>query len=123
MNGPFAGQRILVVEDEMLVLANIEMTLSDLGCSTFRAAASVSQAIALIAEYDFDMAILDVNLVGQKSYPVADALAERGIPFAFSTACGDHGDRKDLEDRPVLKKPYVRTSLEAVLSRLLAACA
>ena len=123
MTGPLAGQRILVVEDEMLVLANIEMTLGDLGCSTFWTAASVSQAITLITECDFDAAILDVNLAGEKSYPVADALAERGIPFAFSTACGGHGGRTDLENRPVLRKPYMRAGLEAVLTDLLAGTA
>ena len=121
MTAPLAGQRILVLEDEMMVLANIEMTLNDLGCSTVCVAASVSQAIGLIAEHDFSIALLDVNLAGQKSYPVADVLAKRGIPFAFSTACGDHGDRKDLENRPVLRKPYMRADLEAVLTQLLAA--
>ena len=67
----------------------------------------------------FDAAIVDVNLGGEKSYPVADALAGLGIPFAFSTGYSDHGDRPDLEDRPVLRKPYTRAALIAVFAALL----
>jgi CheY-like chemotaxis protein len=119
MTANLAGRRILIVEDEMLILANIEMTLSDLGCSTFCAAASVSQALVMLSQHDFDAAILDVNLGGEKSYPVADALSERGVPFAFSTGCADHGGRTDLDSRPVLRKPYVSATLEAVLTQLL----
>jgi CheY-like chemotaxis protein len=120
MTGILAGRRILVVEDEMLVLMNIERALTDFGCSTIFAAATVSQALALLSQqHDVDIAIIDVNLAGEKSYPVADALSTRGIPYAFSTGCGDHGDRTDFECRPVLRKPYVRAKLEAVLTQLL----
>jgi CheY-like chemotaxis protein len=120
MTGLLTGCRILVVEDEMLVLMNIEMALEDLGCSAITATSSVAGAISLIAQQSFDAAIIDVNLGGDKSYPVADKLTERGIPFAFSTGNGDHGDRSDLDDRPVLKKPYLTADLVAVLEKLMA---
>lgn len=120
MTGLLAGRRILVVEDEMLVLMNIEMALEDLGCSTICAAASVTEALALLGQQTFDAAMLDVNLGGEKSYPVADMLIQRGIPFAFSTGYGDHGDRIDLDDHPVLRKPYLHADLIAVFDRLLA---
>ena len=119
MRGILSGRRILVVEDEMLVLMNIEMTLHDLGCSTISAAATVTDALALLATHRFDAALLDVNLGGKKSYPVADVLRKRGIPFAFSTGYGDHGDRADLNEVPLLKKPYVPADIEAMLTRLL----
>lgn len=120
MTGVLSGRRILVVEDEMLVLMNIERALSALGCSTILVAATVRQALALLVQQPaVDVAIIDVNLAGEKSYPVADVLAERRIPFAFSTGCGDHGGRPDFDSRPVLRKPYVRASLEAVLMELL----
>ena len=121
MTGILAGRRILVVEDEMLVLINLEVALSDLGCSAISVAATVSQAFALLLERDFDLAILDLNLAGEKSYPIADALSERGIPFAFSTGCSDHGGRTDFDNRPTLQKPYMRARLEAVLGQLLGA--
>jgi CheY-like chemotaxis protein len=112
------GRRILVVEDEMLVLMNIEMALEDLGCSAISAAATVADALHVLSSHQFDAALVDVNLGGEKSYPVADALAHRGIPFAFCTGCGDHGDREDLNRRPVLKKPYLRADLVAIVRQL-----
>lgn len=120
MTGLLTGRRILVVEDEMLVLMNIEMALEDLGCSAICAVASVAEALAILARQGFDAAMVDVNLGGEKSYPVADALARLGIPFAFSTGYGDHGDRVDLDDRPVLRKPYLRSDLVAVFEQLMA---
>jgi CheY-like chemotaxis protein len=119
MTDILTGRRILVVEDEMLVLMNIELALTDLGCSTILAAATVSQALALLSQHDVDIAIIDVNLAGENSYPVADVLSKRGIPFAFSTGCADHGDRTDLDCRPVLRKPYVSARFKAVLLQLL----
>lgn len=120
MTGLLSGRRILVVEDEMLILMNIEMTLEDLGCSEISAAASVAEALALLDNQGFDAAMIDVNLAGEKSYPVADMLTWRGIPFAFSTGYGDHGDRSDLDDRPVLRKPYLSSDLAAVFKLLIA---
>ena len=120
MIGLLAHQRILVVEDEMLVLMNIEMALEELGCSQIRAAASVPAALVLLEIHNFDAALLDVNLGGEKSFPVADALIERGIPFAFSTGYGSPGHRGDLGDRPLLRKPYLRKDLIAVFEELLA---
>ena len=113
-----AGRRILVVEDEMLVLMNIEMALEDLGCSAISAAASVTEALALVDEQRFDAALVDVNLGGEKSYPVADELTRRGIPFAFSTGYGDHGDRADFNNRPVLRKPYLLADLIAAFEKM-----
>lgn len=120
MTGLLTGRRILVVEDEMLVLMNIEMALEDLGCSAITAAGNVEGALSLIAQQTFDAAIVDVNLGGDKSYPVADKLTERGIPFAFSTGYSDHSAGSDFSDRPVLKKPYLRADLVAVFEQLIA---
>ncbi len=119
MTGPLAGRRILVVEDEMLVLMSIEMALEDLGCTAISAAASVAEALALIARHSFDAAMIDVNLGGEKSYPVADTLTQHGIPFAFSTGYGDHNDRIDFDNRPMLRKPYSTADLLAVFEQLI----
>lgn len=120
MSNLFTDRRILVVEDEMLVLLGIEMALEDLGCPAIFAAANVAEALAMLAEQTFDAAIVDVNLAGEKSYPIADKLLQLGVPFAFSTGYGDHGRRVDLDDWPVLRKPYLRADLVAVLTQLLA---
>ena len=120
MTGILAGRRILVVEDEMLVLRNIEMALADVGCSAVSAAASVMEALSLLTQHSFDAAVIDINLGGDKSYPIADKLAEQNIPFAFSTGYGDHGARSDFNHRPVLKKPYLAADLVAVFEKLMA---
>jgi CheY-like chemotaxis protein len=118
MTAILAGRRILVVEDEMMVLANIEMALDEMDCTSISAAATVPEALALLDGTSFDAAMLDVNLNGEKSYPIADALARHGIPFVFSTGYGDHGDRAEFADRPLLRKPYVRSALVAALVAL-----
>ena len=108
------GRRFLVVEDEMLVLMVLEDMLDELGCRSITAAANVEDALKLAATEDYDAAVLDVNLNGSKSYPVADALAQRGIPFAFSTGYANHGAGTAFGNRPVLRKPYQLHNLTAI---------
>jgi len=119
MSGILTDRRILVVEDEMLLLMTIETVLADLGCSAISCAATVTAALALVGQQRFDAALLDVNLGGEASYPVADALARLGIPFVFATGYRDYGDRTDLAGRPKLKKPYSIDDLEAAFKQLL----
>src|SRR5687768_5416396 len=118
MDKLLSGRRILVVEDEMMVLMATEDMLADLGCESVTAAATVDQALALIDAQGFDAAMLDVNLNGKKTYPVADALATRGVPFAFATGYSDHGREGYYRDRPVLKKPLNYKELADTLSEL-----
>jgi CheY-like chemotaxis protein len=119
MDKLLSGRRVLVVEDEMLVLLMIEDMLADLGCESVTAAASVNRALASIDAQFFDLAMLDMNLNGDKTYSVADALAARGIPFVFSTGYGGHHMRDGYSDRPVLKKPFMYKDLDEMLARLL----
>jgi len=121
-NELLSGRRVLVLEDEMLVLMNIENMLAEMGCESVTAAASVNEALDLLAEQQFDVALLDVNLNGCESYPVADALAVRGVPFAFSTGYSAAGIRNDHRDRPVLRKPYQHAELVRIVTGLLAEC-
>ena len=109
MTGLLAGRSILVVEDEMLLLMHIERALTDAGC-TATSAATIDDALTLLDGTSFDAAMLDVNLHGEKSYPVADALALRGIPFAFSTGYGDHGERAALPTGPCFGSPISRVT-------------
>lgn len=103
----------------MLVLLMIEDMLADLGCEFVTAAATINQALALIDTQVFDVAMLDMNLNGNQTYSVADALAVRGVPFVFSTGYSGHDIRDGYRDRPVLKKPFRDDELGDVLARLL----
>ena len=114
-----SGRRVLVVEDEMMVLMLIEDMLADLGCKSVTAAATVDQALALIDAQVFDAAMLDLNLNGNKSHPVAAALVARGVPFVFSTGYTAHDMREGYRDRPLLKKPFQYEELIEVFTRLL----
>src|SRR5450759_748326 len=120
MNSPFSDRRVLVVEDEVLVAWLLEDMLADLGCAVLGPAASVKQALAMIDAEAIDVAVLDVNLNGQLSYPVADALAARGVPFVFSTGYDKDRMLDGYKTFPVLQKPYHRAELENTLARLLA---
>ena len=119
MDDLLSGRHVLVVEDEMLVLLNVEDMLADLGCACVSAAATVDQALALIDSQALDAAMVDVNLDGTKSYAVADALAARGVPFAFSTGYSGQSLDDGYRDRPVLGKPYRVADLAEILTRLL----
>jgi CheY-like chemotaxis protein len=118
-NKVFTGRHILIVEDEMMILILIEEMLADLGFASVSVAATVEQALALIDAQFFDAAMLDVNLNGSKSYPVAEALAARRVPFLFATGYSDHGLRDLYHDRPLLKKPYKPEELVDGLEHLL----
>lgn len=116
-----ANRKILVVEDEMLIMMAIEDMLTDLGCTAISVAGTIDQALDLIAANDFDFATIDVNLNGLRSYPIASALHARGVPFAFSTGYGEHGVDEGFGDRPVLTKPFSNHQLVAIVTLLLAA--
>ena len=110
--------RILIVEDEMLVAMNIEDMLLDLGHEVAGLASRLEPALALAAEGEFDIAMLDVNLAGQQSFPVAAILASRGIPFLFATGYGAKGVAEEYRDYPVLQKPFGASDLEQALRRI-----
>lgn len=114
-----SGRRVLVVEDEMLVLIMIEDMLTDLGCVSIATAATVDTAIALIAAQDFDVAMLDMNLNGSKTFAVADVLGARSVPFVFATGYSAPDMRGGYSDYPVLKKPFSDGELAEILARLL----
>lgn len=119
MSELLSGRRVLVVEDEMIILMAIEDMLADLGCKDVAAAASVAKALALIEAQSFDVAMLDANLGKETSEPIADALAARNIPFFFATGYRDvaAGDRH--KDRNVIKKPFQLADLERSFRQLL----
>lgn len=104
----------------MLVRMAIEDMLADLGCTAITVAGNIEKALALIAAERFDLATLDVNLNGRRSYPVARALSERGVPFAFSTGYSKSDGAEGFGGRPVLNKPFDSPHLVIVLTALLA---
>ncbi|WP_375394730.1 response regulator [uncultured Sphingomonas sp.] len=112
-------KRILVVEDEPLIAMMLEDFLEILDKDVAGTADSVASALALIRTGDIDAAILDVNLRGgEKSAPVADALAARGIPFVFATGGSADSELGLHSDRPRLQKPFTMDGVAQALDAL-----
>ena len=110
--------KVLVVEDEALVSMLVEDMLTDLGCTIVGPAAEIEEALRLAGSADIDAALLDVNLGGRPIFPVADALKERGVPFAFASGYGEAGLTDDHRGATVLQKPFREADLRRVLETL-----
>lgn len=111
--------RILVVDDEPLISMLVEGWLSELGCDVVGPARSVEEGLSLVGEGPLDGAILDVNLGDQNSYSLADALRQRGIPFAFATGDGAIDATSGFADPILLAKPFNFEGVKAVVGKLL----
>jgi light-regulated signal transduction histidine kinase (bacteriophytochrome)/CheY-like chemotaxis protein len=110
-----APERMLVLEDNMIIALDLEDMLTRLGVKHVTVASSVAQAMDSLAEEKPPFAILDVNLGAETSFPVADALREAGVPFAFGTGFGDSAAFPDrFRDAVVLQKPYSAESVAAL---------
>jgi len=119
---PEAGRgrpRVLVVEDEFLVAMMVEEMLDTLGFDVAGIAQSLTAAESAAESGAFDAAILDVNLNGAMSYPVAEILARRQIPFIFATGYGRTGMDEKFPEIPALEKPFERSDLEDALATIL----
>ena len=111
---------VLVAEDEMLIALMLQDMLTDLGFRTVMAA-RVGKAARIAATAAVDCAILDIDLDGEPSYPVAEELRRRGVPIVFSTGYGRANLSAEYWDCPILSKPYSGQELERVLTQVLAA--
>jgi light-regulated signal transduction histidine kinase (bacteriophytochrome) len=112
--------RVLIVEDSYLISLLLEQVLEDQDWELVGPATRVPAALALAQTEQIDAALLDINLDGEMSWPVALALRQRGIPFAFSTGYGSAADLPEsLADVLVLKKPFQLTEVEDRLQQML----
>jgi DNA-binding response OmpR family regulator len=114
------GVRILIVEDEYLLADDLNTALSEAGAHVLGPAASVEDATTLIGnEAKIDVAILDVNLRGDMVFPLADALRERGTPFAFATGYDDWALPTRFADAPRIEKPFRSERVADILKLLI----
>ncbi|MGZ3285532.1 MAG: HWE histidine kinase domain-containing protein, partial [Xanthobacteraceae bacterium] len=108
------GNRVLLVEDEILVAMMMKDILAEFGFSVIGPFSRVAEAMVAAVHEDFDAGIIDVNLGGEFVYPVADVLVARDIPFVFVTGYGV----ESIEDRfahvPIIKKPVQRAVLQKI---------
>ncbi len=117
-----AGLNVLLVEDEFLIALDAEEMLRELGAASVTVASTFESAQKVVAEQKFDLAILDVNLNGRKSFPLADQLLERGTPVVFGTGYNLLARQMDGYEAGVcVTKPYTTTSLQRSLTAVLKA--
>lgn len=114
-----SGLKVLIVEDESLVSMLIEDALGDLGCRVAGVASRIEEALDMAATLPLDVAILDVNLHGKQTAPVAEILEKRGVPFLFATGYGVSGLPGGFRNAPFLQKPFHEADLERVLRQTL----
>ena len=116
---------MLVVEDEAVVAQALAASLSALRVEVVGPAGSLEDGLRLAAtEEDLDAAVLDVNLFGRPSFPVADVLAGRGVPIVFATGYGSlpsEGIAARHNAVPLLRKPLDAAELAGLLSEITAA--
>jgi CheY-like chemotaxis protein len=115
--------RVLIVEDEAMVMMLIEDILDELGCKVAGVASELGEALTKSEEADFDIAILDVNLNGARSFRVAEKLAELRVPFVFSTGYGFAGVPAAFHGVPILVKPFRDHDLREALATALQSAA
>ena len=109
--------RVLVVEDEMIVSMMLVDMLGDLGHEVVGTATRLDEALRLAATAEMDLAMLDLNLAGQQTYPVAEALRARGLRFVFATGYGEDGLPDAWRGTPTLQKPFLMHDLEQALAQ------
>jgi DNA-binding response OmpR family regulator len=111
-------KNILVAEDEMLIAAQVEEVLEDLGYRP-HTAPTVDDALRLLETHSFAAALLDIDLEGKLSKPIADLLADRETPFAVMSGQDLAEIRGSFGLVPVLAKPFSEEQIEETLSELL----
>jgi DNA-binding response OmpR family regulator len=116
MNAP---KKVLLVEDEPLIAMMLEDFVDIIGHEVTGTADTVATALPLVEAGGIDVAILDVNLRGgEQSWPIADALADRGVPIIFASGGGDGDIVERHRGAPRLDKPFTMDSVERALAAI-----
>jgi DNA-binding LytR/AlgR family response regulator len=115
---PLRGMRVLIVEDEYVVASDLVRLLKDVGAMVAGPVASVGEALLLVTdgENGLDAAVLDVNLHGERVFPVADALADRGVPVVFTTGYDESVIPAAYASVPRCEKPVDHRALVGLLA-------
>ncbi len=118
---PFAGRRILVAEDAPVIALDLKGMLEEAGIIVLGPYATMTDARKAAIEESYDLALLDIDLRGETSLPVAAEAAKRGRPILFATAeSNDANTRAAFPDAPVIAKPYSETEMFDAIEGLIA---
>ncbi|WP_105382293.1 HWE histidine kinase domain-containing protein [Neorhizobium alkalisoli] len=110
----------LLVEDQMLIAADVEAMLADYGIAKVTTTPSAADAFRKLKDFTPDVAILDVNLGSDTSLPIAEELMRRDVPFIFATGYSDRSIIPSSFSAPVVRKPYEAAALIGAVTKVLA---
>src|SRR5688572_29735298 len=113
------GPKVLIVEDEWLLADHYASILRDAGYSIVGPAPTLDEAIGLLSRAQVDVVLLDINLRGTLSYPLAEHLATQQVPFAFVTGYQPADLPSRLAHHPLVRKPARPAELLGVVQALL----
>lgn len=119
-NATTQKQRVLIVEDEIVVALFLEDILAECGYDVAGVVSHLEEALG--RDPDYDMAVLDVHINGRNVFDFADILAGRGIPFVFATGYGERGIPERHRSRPILQKPFQADDLKRLLGEIGSCC-
>lgn len=117
-SGSLEGRRVLVVEDEFLIAHDLKRALIALDADVIGPVSSLSAGMALVDSERPDAVVLDLNLCGQLSYPLADRLRDADIPTLFVTGYDEWALPEDYLGTPRITKPFENAEVTSVIARL-----
>ena len=112
------GRRILLVEDSPVVAPFTADLLGELGCVVVGPAPNMAAARELAETGDFDGAMIDVHIRGERAFPICEILQARNVPFIFTSGYADWQMPEKWQERPRLQKPYTLDQVERSLETL-----
>lgn len=117
--GPLAGRKILVVEDEYFIASDLKRMLIGEGAAVVGPVGDLASGMSL-AEEQLDAAVLDVNLENVMSFPIADRLQGRNVPYMFLTGYDGWALPPDYRDATCLAKPFATGAVVSMVEKLIA---
>jgi len=112
------GRRILLIEDSPVVGPFTADLLDELGCVVVGPAPNMAAARELVDAGEFDAALIDVHIRGERVFPLCEMLQAKGRPFVLTSGYADWQMPEKWQDRPRLQKPYTLDQVEEALSGL-----
>ena len=112
------GCRVLVVEDDYLIAQLFDEMLKSAGCVVLGPVPRLAEALDVAARERCDVAVLDINLGGERVYPVAEILSGRNVPFIFVTGYAADAMPLEYAEQPRIAKPFRAAKLIGTLSEL-----
>jgi DNA-binding response OmpR family regulator len=116
-DAPFSALKFMILDDEIIIALDLEYMLTDLGHRVVGTANRVDRGMEIAQNGDIDMAILDINVRGVLSFPIAEVLRDRGVPVIFASGYGQLGLIAAFRGAHILTKPFDIIGLARIVAQ------